>query len=58
MVVPITTTAVRLVRDADGAACQGCGVFFTKTNPYWHWRKSQAMHEKLSGHKMVLFKYD
>lgn len=48
---------VRLVRDADGASCRDCGAVFGRLWPEpvpWDWRRSQAMHEKGSGHRMDL----
>ena len=45
---------VRTVKQAIGARCLDCGQVFTESFP-WHWRKSQALHEKGTGHKMELF---
>lgn len=49
---------VNRVKDADGAICHICKVFFTiETCQYWHWTKSRALHERGCGHKMKLFRY-
>lgn len=42
------------MKQAIGARCLDCGQVFTESFP-WHWRKSQALHEKGTGHKMELF---
>ena len=48
---------VRLVRDAHGARCLDCPVYFdhaTNSAVPWSWRQSQAMHERGSRHRMEL----
>ena len=56
------TERVRLVRDADGAWCgeHDPPVVFDDVTNYavpWRWRNSQAMHERGTGHTMILFRY-
>jgi hypothetical protein len=54
----LTVYPVKRVRDADGASCRDCGTVFGTAwfEPVpWDWRRSQAMHEKGTGHHMQLF---
>ena len=44
------------VSDADGAFCQDCGTVFDVSGAPWHWRKSQAMHERGTGHTTQMFR--
>jgi len=45
---------VKRVKDATGAYCLECNYVFIDCT-FWHWRKSQWMHEKGTGHKTILF---
>ena len=50
---------VKRVRDAIGAYCLDCDrMIADNCDPYWHWRKSQAMHERGAGHKVVMVAYE
>lgn len=50
---------VKLVRDAHGCYCQQCkAVIADDCSPYWHWRKSQRLHEQGTGHKVIMFRYE
>jgi len=50
---------VKRVRDAIGAYCLNCNrVIADDCSPYWHWRKSQVMHERGTGHKTVMVTYE
>lgn len=56
--MPLEIIEVKRVKDACGAYCLVCMVDFNPAeNPFWHWRKSQAMHEKGTGHKMVMYTF-
>lgn len=47
----------RKVAEAHGAICRDCSATFeVATNQYWGWRKSQAMHESGTGHRMDMFR--
>lgn len=47
---------VKRVRDAIGAYCLDCQrVIADGTQWQWHWRKSQKMHERGSGHKTIMY---
>lgn len=47
---------VRRVRDAIGAYCLDCQRSIADVcDPSWHWRKSQKMHEKGTGHKVIMY---
>lgn len=47
---------VRRVRDAIGAYCLDCQrVIANDCDPHWHWRKSQVMHERGTGHKTIMY---
>ena len=46
---------VKRVRDAIGALCVDCGAHWDHCDPYWSWRKSQAMHERGTGHTCVMY---
>ena len=55
----ITIERCKRVRDAHGAICRDCGQVFELANcQFWHWRKSQAMHESGTGHRMDLFRIE
>jgi hypothetical protein len=55
---PFRFVKVKRVREACGAYCTHCGEVFDELQPFWHWRKSQYMHERGTGHKMVMFKIE
>lgn len=42
----------------NGAFCHECKAVFDECNPFWSWQKSQAMHERGTGHKMKRFNYE
>lgn len=48
---------VNRVKDAIGAYCLTCHQTFHGCYP-WPWRKSQALHEKGSGHKVVMVAFE
>ena len=49
---------VKRVRDADGAMCTECEWVRDRVSPApWGWRKSQALHEQGTGHRVVMFRY-
>lgn len=55
----MTQEKVKLVRDADGAYCLTCNIYFDEVtnNPVpWSWRKSQWMHQQGTGHTMQLYR--
>lgn len=53
---PKLCPVARRVKDASGAACRECPCVFTAaSSPYWSWRRSQALHERGTGHKMDMF---
>lgn len=55
--IEVPLIQVDRVRDAAGALCLDCAQRFDPTtNPYWHWRKSQVMHERGTRHLTRMFK--
>lgn len=63
MSVPATLRLqpVKRVRDADGGYCPTCGEgwdYCSNFNLPWRWRQAQVMHERGTGHRTVLVRFD
>jgi hypothetical protein len=47
----------RRVKDAVGAYCLDCQrVIADDCQTVWHWRKSQMLHERGTGHQTIMYK--
>lgn len=47
---------VKRVQDAKGAYCLDCQrQIADDTQWQWHWRKSQKMHERATGHRTIMY---
>lgn len=50
---------VRRVKDAIGAYCLDCQrVIADNCQTCWHWRKSQGLHERGTGHKTIMYRLE
>lgn len=59
--VSVRVERVKLVRDAIGAMCEDCDMFWGDLWPQpvpWTWRNSKWMHENGTGHKVSLIGLD
>ena len=56
----MTGRIVKRIKEADGAHCESCDKTwdrFTNQALPWDWSHSKGMHERGTGHRVILFAY-